>query len=65
MVQRRDSDYISRRMMEMEPGKRSRGRTGRRYMDVLKEDMKSVREENAEDSVRRKQKLKEAESRRN
>ena len=35
-------------------GRRSRGRTKRRFMDVVKEDMRlaGVREEDAEDRVR-------------
>ena len=54
-IQRRDSQYIDRRMMRLErPGRRSRGRPKRRFMDVVKEDMKlvGVREEDAEDRVR-------------
>lgn len=40
-VQRRDSEYIGRRMLRLEqPGKRPRGRPKRRSMDVVKEDMK-------------------------
>ncbi|KAF7645083.1 hypothetical protein LDENG_00132800 [Lucifuga dentata] len=47
-VQRRDSEHIGRRML------RPRGRPKRRFMDVVKEDMKlvGVREEEAEDRVR-------------
>ncbi|KAK2842040.1 hypothetical protein Q5P01_012240 [Channa striata] len=51
-VQRRDSEFIGRRMLEMElPGKRARGRPRRRYMDVLTEDMRlaGVRVEDAQD----------------
>lgn len=54
-VQRRDNDYIGRRMLSFElPGRRPRGRPRRRFMDVVKEDMKVVgaREEDAEDRVR-------------
>ena len=54
-VQRRDSEYISRRMMRLElPGRRSRGRPKRRFMDAVKEDMKLVgaREVDPEDRVR-------------
>lgn len=54
-VQRRDSGYIGRRMLEMElPGRRARGRPKRRYMDVLTEDMKlaNVRVEDVHDRVR-------------
>ena len=37
-VQRRDSDYISRRMMRLEPpGRRPRGRPERRFMDEVKD----------------------------
>ncbi|KAL1276170.1 hypothetical protein QQF64_035793 [Cirrhinus molitorella] len=42
-VQRRDSKYIGRRMLDMElPGRRQRGRPKRRYMDGINEDMKLV-----------------------
>ncbi|MCJ8749155.1 hypothetical protein PDJAM_G00173060 [Pangasius djambal] len=42
-VQRRESEYIGRRMLDMElPGRRRRGRPKRRYMDVINEDMKLV-----------------------
>ncbi|KAL1257192.1 hypothetical protein QQF64_012737 [Cirrhinus molitorella] len=42
-VQRRDSEYIGRRMLDMElPGRRQRGRAKRRYMDEINEDMKLV-----------------------
>ncbi|KAF7655665.1 hypothetical protein LDENG_00052730 [Lucifuga dentata] len=54
-VQRRDSEHIGRRMLRLElPGRRPRGRPKRRFMDVVKEDMKlvGVREEEAEDRVR-------------
>ncbi|KAK3515237.1 hypothetical protein QTP70_012252 [Hemibagrus guttatus] len=40
-VQRRESEYIGRRMLDMElPGRRQRGRPKRRYMDGINEDMK-------------------------
>ncbi|KAF7642981.1 hypothetical protein LDENG_00246950 [Lucifuga dentata] len=40
-VQRRDSEHIGRRMLRLElPGRRPRGRPKRRFMDVVKEDMK-------------------------
>ena len=51
-VQRRDSDYIGRRMMRLElPGRKPRRRPKRRFMDAVKEDMQSVgvREEDAEE----------------
>ncbi|KAK3568140.1 hypothetical protein QTP86_031379 [Hemibagrus guttatus] len=51
-VQRRESEYIGRRMLDMElPGRRQRGRPKRRYMDGINEDMKLVgaRVEDAED----------------
>ena len=55
-VQRRDSEYIGRRMLSFDlPGRRrSRGRPKRRFRDVVKEDMKvaGVREEDAGDRVR-------------
>ena len=42
-VMRRDQEYIGRKMMEMElPGKRRRGRPKRRFLDVVKEDMREV-----------------------
>ena len=42
-VMRRDQEYVGRNMMEMElPGKRRRGRPKRRFLDVVKEDMKEV-----------------------
>ena len=54
-VQRRNGEYICRRMMRMElPGMRNRRRPKRRFMDAVKEDMKfiGVREEDAENRVR-------------
>ena len=40
-IMRREEDYIGKRMLRMElPGCRKRGRTKRRYMDVVKEDMR-------------------------
>ncbi|KAK3523326.1 hypothetical protein QTP86_029494 [Hemibagrus guttatus] len=42
-VQRRESEYIGRRMLDMElPGRRQRGRPKRRYMDGINEDIKLV-----------------------
>ncbi|MCJ8736039.1 hypothetical protein PDJAM_G00254220 [Pangasius djambal] len=42
-VQRRESEYIGRRMLDMElPGRRRRGRPKRRYMEAINEDMKLV-----------------------
>ncbi|KAK3564226.1 hypothetical protein QTP86_011199 [Hemibagrus guttatus] len=42
-VQRRESEYTGRRMLDMElPGRRQRGRPKRRYMDGINEDMKLV-----------------------
>ncbi|KAK3513112.1 hypothetical protein QTP70_001685 [Hemibagrus guttatus] len=42
-VQRRESEYIGRRMLDMElPGRRQRERPKRRYMDGINEDMKLV-----------------------
>ncbi|KAK3534394.1 hypothetical protein QTP86_014422 [Hemibagrus guttatus] len=42
-VQRRESEYIGRRMLDMElPGRRQRGKPKRRYMEVTNEDMKLV-----------------------
>ncbi|MCJ8740102.1 hypothetical protein PDJAM_G00054950 [Pangasius djambal] len=42
-VQKRESEYIGRRMLDMElPGRRRRGRPKRRYMEVIHEDMKLV-----------------------
>ena len=56
-VQRRDSEYIGRSMMRLElPGRRSRGRSKRRFMDEVKEDMKLfsvlIKKEDTEDRVR-------------
>ncbi|KAM8853652.1 putative transposon-derived protein F52C9.6 [Synchiropus picturatus] len=54
-VQRRESQYIGRRMLRLElPGRRWRGRPKMRFMEVVKEDMRFVglREEEAEDRVR-------------
>ena len=40
---RRDQEYLERKMMEMElKGKRKRGRTKKRFLDVVKEDMGEV-----------------------
>ncbi|KAI5090197.1 hypothetical protein C0J45_20332, partial [Silurus meridionalis] len=53
-VQRRDMDYIGRRMLRMEPpGRRKRGRPRRRFMDVVREDMQvvGVKEADVEDRV--------------
>ena len=42
-VMRRDQEYVGRKMMEMElPGKRKRGRPKKRFLDVVKEDIKEV-----------------------
>ena len=42
-VMRRDQEYVGRKMMEMElPEKRKRGRPKRRFLDVVKEDMKEL-----------------------
>ncbi|KAI5609084.1 hypothetical protein C0J50_6086, partial [Silurus asotus] len=42
-VQRRDTEYIGRRMLRLElPGSRKRGRPRRRFIDVVKEDMQVV-----------------------
>jgi hypothetical protein len=54
-VQRSDSEYIGKRMLNLElPGRRPRGRPKRRFMEVVKEDMKAVglRKEDAENRVR-------------
>ncbi|KAI5103545.1 hypothetical protein C0J45_7126, partial [Silurus meridionalis] len=51
-VQRRDMGYIGRRMLRMEPpGRRKRGRSRRRFMDVVREDMQvvGVKEADVED----------------
>ncbi|KAI5089279.1 hypothetical protein C0J45_20687 [Silurus meridionalis] len=53
-VQRRDMNYIGRRMLKMEPpGRRKRGRPRRRFMDVVREDMQvvGVKEADVEDRV--------------
>ena len=42
-VKRREEDYVGKRMMEMAvPGRRKRGRPRRRWMDLVREDMKRV-----------------------
>ena len=42
-VVRRDQEYVIRKMMEMElPRKRKRRRPKKRFLDVVKEDMKEV-----------------------
>ena len=42
-VMRRDQEYVGKKMIEMElPGKRKRGRPKRRFLDVVKEDMREV-----------------------
>ena len=42
-VMRRDQEYVGRKIMEMElPEKRKRGRPKRRFLDVVKEDMREV-----------------------
>ena len=42
-VVRRDQEYVGRKIMKMKlPGKRRRGRPKRRFLDVVKEDMKEV-----------------------
>ncbi|KAI5085502.1 hypothetical protein C0J45_2268, partial [Silurus meridionalis] len=53
-VQRRDMNYICRRMLTMEPpGRRKRGSPRRRFMDVVREDMQvvGVKEADVEDRV--------------
>lgn len=54
-VQRRDSDCVGKRMLRfMLPERRPRGRPKRRFMDLVKDDMRvvGVSEADAEDSVR-------------
>ena len=42
-VMRIDQEYVGRRMMEMElPGKRRRGRSKRKFLNVVKEDMGEI-----------------------
>ena len=42
-VMKREQQYVGRRVMEMElPGKRKRGRPKRRFLDVVKEDMREL-----------------------
>ena len=42
-IMRRDQEYVGRKVMEMElPEKRKRGRPKRRFLDVVKEDMRKV-----------------------
>ena len=52
---KKDSEYIGRRMLMIElPGRRQRGRPKRRFMVVMREDMQiaDVTEEDAEDGER-------------
>ena len=46
-VMRRDQEYVGRKMMEL-PGKRKRGRSKRRFLDVVKEDMREVGEKDTD-----------------
>ena len=42
-VMRRDQEYVGRRVMELElPEKRKRGRLKRKFLDVMKEDIREV-----------------------
>ena len=42
-VMRRDQEYVRRKMVEIElPGKRKRGRPKRRFLNVVKKDMREV-----------------------
>ena len=42
-VMRREQEYVRRRVMKIElPGKRKRGRPKRRFLDVVKEDLREV-----------------------
>ena len=42
-VKRREEDYVGKRIMEMAvPGRRKTGRSRRRWMDLLREDMEKV-----------------------
>ena len=42
-VMRRDKEYGGRKMMETElPGKRKKGRPKRRFLNLVKEDMRKV-----------------------
>ena len=42
-IKRREEDYVGKRMIEMAvPGRRKRGRPRRRWMDLVREDMKRV-----------------------
>ena len=48
---KKNQEYVRRRLVKMElSGKRKRGRSKRRFLDVIKEDMKKVgaKETNAE-----------------
>ena len=42
---RRDKEYVGRKMIEMElPGERKRGRPKRKFLNLVKEDMREVGE---------------------
>ena len=42
-VKRREEDYLGKGKMEMaEPGRKKRGRTRRKWMDLMREDMERV-----------------------
>ena len=48
-VMSRDQEYVGRKMMEMElPGKRRRGRPKRRFLDVVKGDIREVGAKNTD-----------------
>ena len=52
-VQRRESGYIGRRVLEMElPGRRRGGGPKRRFMDAVREDMQVVSVEDTENRLK-------------
>ena len=54
-VKRREEDYVAKRMMEMAvPGRRKRGRQGRRWMDLAREDMERVEAKEGDEVDRKK-----------
>ena len=57
-MQRRNAEYIGKRMLCLElPGKRRRGRPKTRFMDVVREDMRVVGVSDRDTESRRNRRL--------